>query len=121
MDYGRFGGTGSNSFDLKIVVEAFFYTNADGTKSYVKGRTMVWTVDIDKFSIGALTHHLAVQLNIGNNQLVSVWYYDKVLGQEVQLLYEQQPSLMFEMYAAELNVPLTVVVMDVTGSSASNW
>jgi hypothetical protein len=59
-------------------------------------------------------------LNIGNNQLVSVWYYDKDLGQEVQLLYEQQPSLMFEMYAAELNVPLTVVVMDVTGSGASN-
>jgi hypothetical protein len=41
LDYGRFGGTGSNSFDLKIVVEACFYTNVDGRKSYVKGRTMV--------------------------------------------------------------------------------
>ncbi|KAK1692720.1 hypothetical protein QYE76_009417 [Lolium multiflorum] len=68
----KFGGTGSNSFDLKTVVEAFFYTNADGRKSYVKGRTVVWTVDIDKFSIDALTHQLAVELNIGNNQLVSV-------------------------------------------------
>ncbi|KAK1626348.1 hypothetical protein QYE76_000663 [Lolium multiflorum] len=50
----KFGGTGTNSFVLKIVVEAFFYTNVDGRKSYVKGRTMVWTVDIDQFSIGAL-------------------------------------------------------------------
>ena len=51
---------------------------------------------------------------------MSVWYFDKDLGQNVRLLHDSQPSLMFEMYAAEMTVPLSVVVVDVIGSSGGN-
>jgi hypothetical protein len=78
-------------------VEAFFSTSLDGRKNYVKGRTLVCTIDIEKFSLDALTRQLAVELNFGSNQLVSVWYFDKVLGQDVRLLHDKQSYLMFEM------------------------
>ena len=48
---------------------------------------------------------------------MSVSYFDKVLGENVRLLHDEQHYLMFDMYAAELKVPLSVVVVDVIGSS----
>ncbi|CAM0877629.1 unnamed protein product [Alopecurus aequalis] len=111
--------SGNNAFNLKIVVEAFFCTSVDGRKNYVKGRTLIWTVDIENFSLDALTCQLALELYIGSNQWVSVWYFDKELGQDVRLLHDKQPNLMFEMYAAEMTVPLSVVVVDVIGSNGA--
>jgi len=68
-------------------VEAFFCTSHDGRKNYVKGRTMTWSA---KFSVDVLTGQLAIELNVGNNQLVDVWYLDKVLGQHVRILHDDQ-------------------------------
>ncbi|XP_048537515.1 uncharacterized protein LOC125516072 isoform X2 [Triticum urartu] len=112
--------SGSNAFNLQIVVEAFFCTSPDGRKIYVKGRNLLWTVVVEKFSVDALTRQLALELNIGTNQLVLVSYFDKVLGENVRLLHDEQHYLMFDMYAAELKVPLSVVVVDVIGSSVFN-
>ena len=118
MDHARCSG--NNAFNLQIVVEAFLCTSADGRKNYVNGKNLIWTVQIENFSLDALTCQLALELNIGSNQLVSVWYFDKELGQNVRLMHDSQPSLMFEMYAAEMTVPLSVVVVDVIGSSGGN-
>jgi hypothetical protein len=101
-------------------VEAFSYTSLDGRKIYVKGRKLTWTVDIENFSLDALTCQLALELNIGGRQWLSVWYFDKELGKDVRLLHDKQTSLMFEMYATEMTVPLSVVVVDVIGSTVSN-
>ena len=112
--------SGRSAFNLQIVVEAFFCTSVDGRKIYVKGRTLTWTVDIENFSLDALTCQLALELNIGSNQLLSVWYFDKDLHKNVQLLDDKQPSLIFEMYATEMAVPISVSVVDAIGSTLSN-
>jgi hypothetical protein len=43
--------SGSNAFNLQIAVEAFFSTSLDGRKNYAKGRTLVCTIDIEKFRV----------------------------------------------------------------------
>ena len=63
MDHGRCSG--NNAINLQIVVEAFLCTSVDGRKNYVKGRTLFWTVEIESFSLDALTCQLALELNIG--------------------------------------------------------
>lgn len=101
-------------------MEAFFCTSLDGRKIYVKGRTLTCTVDIENFSLDALTCQLALELNIGSNHLLSVWYFEKKLGKNVRLLDDKQASLMFEMYATEMTVPVSVEVVDVIRSTVSN-
>lgn len=86
----------------------------------MKGRTLMWTVDVEKFSIDALSRQLAIELNISSNQLVALSYFDKLLGEDVRLLHDEQQYMMFDMYAAELKVPLSVVVVDAIGSGVLN-
>jgi hypothetical protein len=83
----------------------------------VKGKTLTWVVDSDRFSLCDLNMDLLKELGWGRGQALKIWILDKNDGREAGLVSESQIPELFKMYEKERVIVLHVVVSDSDGSS----
>jgi hypothetical protein len=83
----------------------------------VKGKTLTWVVDSDRFSLCDLNMDLLKELGWGRGQTLKIWILDKNDGREAGLVSESQIPELFKMYEKERVIVLHVVVSDSDGSS----
>ena len=102
---------------IEAKIEAFVNKQIDGRKDYIKGKTLNWVVDSDRFSLCDLRSYLFDDLCWGSCQTPKIWIFDKNDGKEVEVVSESQISEMFRMFQNERKIFFLVVVCDLDGSS----
>ena len=105
------------AFRIEAKIEAFVNKQIDGRKDYIKGKTLNWVVDSDRFSLCDLRSYLFDDLCWGSCQTPKIWIFDKNDGKEVEVVSESQISEMFRMFQNERKIFFLVVVCDLDGSS----
>ncbi|XP_078164438.1 uncharacterized protein LOC144559293 [Carex rostrata] len=105
------------SYRIEVKIQGFFNKKNDGTKTYVKGRTLKWVVDSDRFSLCDAISGISDEISWGSCQTLRILVFDKNEGKEVGVLSESQILEMFRMYQKERLILLNVVVCDTDGSS----
>ena len=93
----------TNTFSLDLVVQGFVLKEPNGRKSYVKGKTIIWNVNSDDFTMDVLIDGLSSELRVGRNQSITVWYFNMIMAHDVRLTQNADFHLMFDMYRAERN------------------
>jgi hypothetical protein len=89
-------------FKIEINIEGFWKkSNNDSRKIYIKGRTLKWMVDPDKFSLFDLSSDLLDELSWGESQTPKIWILDKKEGRDAALVSESQIPEMFKMFQKE--------------------
>jgi hypothetical protein len=84
----------------------------------VKGRTLKWVVDSDKFSLCKLISGLKEEVSWGICQTPKTWFFEKKNeSRDVELLFESQIPKIFRMYISERKITLLVVLCDLDESS----
>jgi hypothetical protein len=83
----------------------------------VKGKTLTWVVDSDRFSLCDLNMDLLKELGWRRGQAPKIWILDKNDGREAGLVSESQIPEIFKMYEKERVIVLHVVASDSNGSS----
>ncbi|XP_078153161.1 uncharacterized protein LOC144548368 [Carex rostrata] len=105
------------AFRIEVKIEGFFMKQIDGRKDYVKGKTLKWVVDSDRFSLCDLRSDLFDDLCWGSCQTPKIWMFDKNDGREVEVVSESQIPEMFRMFQNERKISLLTVICDLDGSS----
>ncbi|CAM0882428.1 unnamed protein product [Alopecurus aequalis] len=102
----------TDTFSLDLVVQGFVLKEANGRKSYVKGKSIHWNVKSDDFTMDVLMDGLSAELRVGRDQSIAVWYFNVIMAQDVRLTQNDEFHVMFDMYRAEMNLALDVIVLD---------
>ena len=89
-------------FSLGIKVEGFVTTTSDGGRTHCEGKVIKWDVEVEGLTLDLLTSSLSSEVKLGTNQSISVWFYDKRLGEDVRFVNEIQMIDLFEMYKPEM-------------------
>ena len=55
---------------------------------------------------------LTAELRVGRDQSITVWYFNVIMAQDVRLTQSDDFHVMFDMYRAERNLALSVIVLD---------
>jgi len=99
-------------FALEVKVEAFASNGSDGRKLYTKETIVKWDVEFGSLTLELLLSSLCKELNLSSTQKPTVWFYDKILHEDVRLANEIQMVDMFEMYKEERSCQVIVGVFD---------
>lgn len=99
-------------FALEIKVAGFVTSDSNGAKIYTKDTVLNWEMEIGSFSLDLLMSSLSKELKWGSNQCVSVWFYDKRMGEDVRLDNEIQMIDLFDMYKSEMRCTILVGIFD---------
>ena len=51
----------------------------------MKGKTVKWNVNSDDFTMDVLVDGLSVELRVGRDQSITVWYFNVIMAQDVRL------------------------------------
>jgi hypothetical protein len=109
--------TQKTAFIVDIKIEGFFNKQNDGRRIYVKGKTLKWVIDSNRFSLCELIHNLSEEICWGSCQTPKIWMFDRNEGKDVGVVSESQISEIFRMYQNERIFLFIIVICDLDGSS----
>jgi len=75
-------------FTLEIKVPAFSTTDSIGRKVYCRGSVIKWDMEIGSFTLELLMQSLQSAVKWSSNQCANVWFFDKILKEDVRLTSE---------------------------------
>ncbi|CAN6217262.1 unnamed protein product, partial [Urochloa humidicola] len=99
-------------FSLVLKFEAFWTIDSDGRKSYRKGKHIQWDVEVGSLTVENLMQSVSNEVECGENQCATVWFYDKTMEEDVRIVDDVQMATFFDMYKTEMQCQLVVSVLD---------
>jgi hypothetical protein len=71
-------------------------------------------VEVGTITFDLLLSSLSSVVSWSSNQKATIWFFDKIVGEDVMLVDEGQFQNLFEMYKSEIHCQVLLVVVDNT-------
>jgi hypothetical protein len=99
-----------NVYNVDVKVQGFITVDKNGKKTYTRSLNRDFIIDRAQISLEFLISSLKSEISLGSNQCISLWVYDKRLGEDILLESEYQIADVLNMYEVEKHLMLVASI-----------